>query len=798
LEREHEQLITEYNEALQKLTAAQAAVTTAKAEQDFLVQRTSTALDFANSELSNLASRLAAAESSNTELLRSKDDLQKLFDQTISSIKDKFDTEHASWTKLVSDKDEEIQYYQQQLTSRQAEISQSRSAYQQLTSKNKQLQEDLLASSSAYSYLKTEYDKTVVQLRDISDKEDESLASITDTLIHNQTTIINLQQEHQVELQTTKETYEKQVQQLQASYATLEQQSALKDQNLKTLQTTIENKNRDLHLFETQLTEFTTAKTHKDQAISNLRNKLHNHDSDITTYKQTLEIKENQLRDYKQTLEIKDKQIRDYTTGIQNHNQIVTDLNINLHTKDLELKDLQHKLNTLWDTTQGKDTFIFNLQTQLKHQEEALRRRVQTHPSSSLEMVDFAPLISAIEGFLSKDEKKAIPFFSGSDSTINVTKWIRDAERTGKTNGWPETIWLTTFSSRLKGDAQDWHVEYIENPNRTTEEKEYKGWKKNLIKQFRTAADIEEYRLKLQQLKQREDQKVQSFIDRLNFLYDIVYGTFDNTQTGSAKDTLKSMRDKEKCKLLLGGLLPKIADEVWPRLSEDDSFDAAVKIVLTAEKVATTKEISKQKGVTAIAQNISQISKTNLDSKLESLITSLEKLKPTLDSLQPGHSVATAEQWRPSSRRFSRDRNDYSRSSSGRSYDRQRRRSFTNDRYDNYNRGRSNSRGRSVSFVDNRSRSHSPQRSRSRDRHPTWPKTGTENSDKNHSGIQSRSPTPEARHRGANKESFTEDEYEKKRNRRCHRCERRGHIARECRVDVSKLPSREGRSRRNN
>ena len=161
---------------------------------------------------------------------------------------------------------------------------------------------------------------------------------------------------------------------------------------------------------------------------------------------------------------------------------------------------------------------------------------------------------------VSREDRKNIPVFKG-DGDPFVADWLREAERIARSNEWDDTQKLKFFSSRLKGEASEWHYEFLErNPDHV----DYSQWRDELRTRFTDEADVDRIRNKLNNLKQKEDQRVKAFIGRINQLYDTVHGkepAARNDLDETARNYLveiRKYRGEAKKKILLAGLLPKV------------------------------------------------------------------------------------------------------------------------------------------------------------------------------------------------------------------------------------------------
>ena len=265
----------------------------------------------------------------------------------------------------------------------------------------------------------------------------------------------------------------------------------------------------------------------------------------------------------------------------------------------------------------------------------------------------------------SREDKKSIPFFKGSSSDQLVTEWLKEAERTARNNNWTDEQKIRNFSDRLKSEAADWHVEYLDlkttpaNPTLTN----YNEWKEDLIKRFIDEADLDKLRSKLQKLKQLPEQKTKAFIGKINSLYDSIYGKEKLVSANADQETkdlasqIRKMRDQEKMKVLLRGLLPKIKQELRSRIKQDTTYEEMCKLASVAENVVINMELSEEKGINAVIEGISH-HEIQQDKEIEILRSKVEQLSTAINSTNKSQekepTIAVADIHR--SRSPSRDR----------------------------------------------------------------------------------------------------------------------------------------------
>jgi hypothetical protein len=76
---------------------------------------------------------------------------------------------------------------------------------------------------------------------------------------------------------------------------------------------------------------------------------------------------------------------------------------------------------------------------------------------------------------------------------------LNDAERVAQSAGWGAKDKIKYFSDRLRGDAADWHSDYIDH---AADKEDYDAWEKPLISRFLTETEIENPKKQLNELKQ--------------------------------------------------------------------------------------------------------------------------------------------------------------------------------------------------------------------------------------------------------------------------------------------------------
>ncbi|EFX66896.1 hypothetical protein DAPPUDRAFT_115918 [Daphnia pulex] len=210
---------------------------------------------------------------------------------------------------------------------------------------------------------------------------------------------------------------------------------------------------------------------------------------------------------------------------------------------------------------------------------------------------------SHLRELYSQDERKSIPVYKGKRGDQLINNWFKDAERVAQSAGWSAKDKIKYFSDRLRGDAADWHSEYIDH---AADKEDYDAWEKALINRFLTETEIENLKKQLNELKQTPDQSTQIYVSRLNHLYDIIHGkeivlyeTIAPPEAVVLARSLRKIRGEAKQKILLKGLLPKIVQVVWTRINVNSSYEDVCDIVYAAETIVNRMEQNEDKSLKA-------------------------------------------------------------------------------------------------------------------------------------------------------------------------------------------------------
>jgi hypothetical protein len=385
---------------------------------------------------------------------------------------------------------------------------------------------------------------------------------------------------------------------------------------------------------KTFLTEYEAAKTDLEKAkseiigqndcINNLRDSLSQLKEDTEDKIKQLNHSYNLLDNAHEALKNASKLTEDDVTALTNKNQELSQkldtLQIEANSKEASIKllkttkrDLSNKISDLEQELKAKDLYI------QKHLNSTLVADTQTHskPTQRTNIITMtlgngnedAPITkSHLRELYSQDERKSIPIFKGKRGEQLVNNWLKDAERVAQSAGWEKKDKIKYFSDRLRGDAADWHSDYME---RAQDEEDYDAWEKALINRFLTETELENLRKQLNELRQTPDQSTQTFVSRINQLYDIIHGkeiTLGDKATNEARAlaiSLSQMRGEAKQKILLKGLLPKILKVVWSRMDVDSAYEDVCEIAYAAETLVNRMEQNEDKSLKATIAGIS-------------------------------------------------------------------------------------------------------------------------------------------------------------------------------------------------
>jgi hypothetical protein len=104
------------------------------------------------------------------------------------------------------------------------------------------------------------------------------------------------------------------------------------------------------------------------------------------------------------------------------------------------------------------------------------------------------PIVKVLGELFSREDKKSNQAFKGKSTDKLITEWLKAAEHVARNNDWDEDQKLRFFSDRLKGEALEWHDEYVEEQDYLLN---FTDWRKDIIERFGDSFDIAKLKRKL-------------------------------------------------------------------------------------------------------------------------------------------------------------------------------------------------------------------------------------------------------------------------------------------------------------
>ena len=433
---------------------------------------------------------------------------------------------------------------------------------------------------------------------------------------------------------------QKGIKQAQIAYGTLDTDRNHLKNELEKLQLSFNettNRNNDL---KNEITQKDGKYEYLSRTLQKHVNTIQESQTTISKLEQQYKKSQDELDTTRQELGRKydlEKTYEDKITDLQNQ---VLQLQINLNNAS-DAASLEYTFNkTVSEELSGSDEerirlleeAVENLTTTLNEErkradnlEQELNRRINAMPDSDEDSnagdntnATIQPIVKGLSLLFTKEDKLAIPIFSGKESDPLITSWLREAETLATLNNWDAEEKVRYFSQRLRGEAAEWLEEYLRDHNNEN----YDYWKDCIIERFLNESDIDQLKNTLHNLAQAPGQRTKSYIAKINGLFDDVYGKVRalapnaDQATKDLRNDVEKIRDEQKRKIILKGLLPKITKELWSRMTKDATYDEVCEFALTSESVVINKEINGEKTQLLAAVAVQQEQSKDLAHKM--------------------------------------------------------------------------------------------------------------------------------------------------------------------------------------
>ncbi|KAK4030851.1 hypothetical protein OUZ56_024238 [Daphnia magna] len=692
--------------------------------------------------------------------------------------------------KQISTLKFELSNAQKQLESNKKKAKSSKytlsSSLEQLQENNVALKNSLEKADSRFADLEQNLETTLAtesQLQNLLKRKEENNAAVKT----EGQEIINKLEGEKTRLIQKLSTAENQIKQKSETAEQLQKQ-------IKVLADRLDKASTEKINLQKILIDFTSKNKNLEKDLQELQDRVRGQENPIT-------FLENRVKEYKK-LQVKFIETEDSNDSRLDEDEpgeiskLVGDINELTFPTDSGDKSLHYELEI--EQTNDFEQTIENLKTQIEHlnktiiyleqenqqlkkkldmgvthdNEDTSEKRSRTPPRKITRMTIFQQLsrttktrrkrtVKALGELFSREDKKAIPIFKGKSTDKLISELLRGAEHN-----------------------QD--------------------WKEALITRFQDTYDLATLEKKLSKLTQKPEENCRAFVSRLNNLYDTIADKeeeADHNQTiieGQLLNKVKKMRDHRKSKILLQGKLPKYKAELYLRMPENtEDFDALCKQLFISDKILHTKEATDDKEMPAVIAGITHHEKQQ-DDKIQLLeqkfSEALSELKCT--NTKRGYpqendfTIAATDQYekgRPrSSERCSRSRDSRKRfADSHNSRESSRERSLSRNRDNSPYRRDYNSSGRRnynpSGYRQTRFPSH--QRLPYRNDYP--------NRQGNYNGPNFKNYGHQARYNSnqhLQQQQHTGNNPRTTENREitCYKCNRRGHIPRECWTDMAR------------
>ena len=293
--------------------------------------------------------------------------------------------------------------------------------------------------------------------------------------------------------------------------------------------------------------------------------------------------------------------------------------------------------------------------------------------------------------------------FQSGDKGDKVESSFMEAERTARGSNWSNEQMRRYFPERFRHLAESYHETIRKKP----EYAGYKEWKKAIIDRFTDPTQPETHRKELNDIKQKDEERVRDFKSRIERLFRKGYG---EEAADAADPGTVAIREITLRRAFQDGLNEHLQQGYWNRITSDATFEEAVKIAADVETIEAKRKKSSQ--INSINEMINN-SQLELKNDVNLIAEQLQELKlsqainaVTVSAIQEARArSAEPNRYQDKdcqSRNTSRNENNSASRNSERSQNRPEYRQTSqnryNTRYDNNYRNQTSNYKPSVSF----------------------------------------------------------------------------------------------------
>ncbi|KZS08243.1 Uncharacterized protein APZ42_027839 [Daphnia magna] len=341
--------------------------------------------------------------------------------------------------------------------------------------------------------LKNSLEKTNSRIADLEQSLETTLA--TENQLQN---LLKRKEENNAAVETEGQEI---INKLEGEKTRLIQKLNTAENQIKKVSETAEQLQKEIKVLADRLDKATTEKT----KLQELQNRVRGQENQIT-------FLENQVKEYKK-LQVKFIETEDSNDSRLDEDEpgeitkLVGDINELTLPTDSGQKSLHYVLKI--EQTNDFEQTIENLKMQIEHlnktiiyleqENQQLKKKVDMGddniPTTEQDDEDAKkvnryftqPIVKALGELFPREDKKAIPIFKGKSTDKLISERLRGAEHVARNNEWDDNQKIRFFSDRLKGEAFEWHENYVEEEG---DDLNYQDWKEALITRFQDTYDV--------------------------------------------------------------------------------------------------------------------------------------------------------------------------------------------------------------------------------------------------------------------------------------------------------------------